>query len=118
MGRFCPVASLTWPVVRLTVTPYAFGQAEKLAAALGCSHALAQVLVRRGLPEPAAARPVLEAGAANPPAAPGRSGVRQQDTRWRRSAGSGRPPCPCSATSAAAGASPCTATTTSTASAP
>src|SRR3954466_13281242 len=66
MGRFCPVASLTWPVVRLTVTPYAFGQAEKLAAALGCSHVLAQVLVRRGLPEPAAARAFLEAAAEHP----------------------------------------------------
>src|SRR3954469_9728966 len=66
MGRFCPVASLTWPVVRLTVTPYAFEPAEQLAAALDWSHVLAQVLVRRGLAEPAAARAFLEAADEHP----------------------------------------------------
>src|SRR4051812_19347405 len=66
MGRFCPAASLTWPVVRLSVTPYAFEQAENLAAALSCSHVLAQVLVRRGLAEPDAARAFLEAAAEHP----------------------------------------------------
>ncbi|HEY7075848.1 MAG TPA: single-stranded-DNA-specific exonuclease RecJ, partial [Solirubrobacteraceae bacterium] len=52
--------------MRLTVTPYAFEQAEQLAAALGCSHVLAQVLVRRGLGEPEAARAFLAAGDEHP----------------------------------------------------
>ena len=37
---------------RLQVTPYEFAAAARLAAELGCSHVLAQVLVRRGLGEP------------------------------------------------------------------
>jgi single-stranded-DNA-specific exonuclease len=40
---------------RYTVTPYDYGAAERLAAALGVSHTLAQILVRRGLGDPAAA---------------------------------------------------------------
>jgi single-stranded-DNA-specific exonuclease len=51
---------------RLQVSPYEFAAAERLAAALGCSHVLAQVLVRRGLEEPAAARAFLAAAAAHP----------------------------------------------------
>jgi single-stranded-DNA-specific exonuclease len=34
---------------RLTVSPYEFAAAARLAGELGCSHVLAQVLVRRGL---------------------------------------------------------------------
>jgi single-stranded-DNA-specific exonuclease len=51
---------------RLTIAPYAFAQAAALAAELGCSHVLAQVLVRRGLGDPAAARAFLAADAEHP----------------------------------------------------
>src|SRR5215216_6321049 len=44
---------------RFAVTPYDYTAAERLAAALGVSHVLAQVLVRRGLADPAAARAFL-----------------------------------------------------------
>ena len=47
---------------RLKVTPYAFAAAAQLATELGCSHVVAQVLVRRGLGEPEAARAFLAAG--------------------------------------------------------
>lgn len=47
---------------RLSVSPYAFAAAARLSAELSCSHVLAQVLVRRGLGEPAAARAFLAAG--------------------------------------------------------
>ena len=47
---------------RLSVTPYEFAAASGLARELGCSHVLAQVLVRRGLGEPEAARAFLAAG--------------------------------------------------------
>ena len=47
---------------RLKVTPYAFAAAAQLATELGCSHVVAQVLVRRGLGEPGAARAFLAAG--------------------------------------------------------
>ena len=52
--------------VRFEVPPYAFGTAERLADALGVSHVLAQVLVRRGLGDPAAARAFLAAADAHP----------------------------------------------------
>jgi single-stranded-DNA-specific exonuclease len=51
---------------RLSVAPYEFSAAARLAAALGCSHVLAQVLVRRGLGAPEAAREFLEAGVSHP----------------------------------------------------
>ena len=51
---------------RFTVTPYDYGAAERLAAALGVSHVLAQVLVRRGLGEEAQARAFLAAAEAHP----------------------------------------------------
>ena len=51
---------------RLVIAPYDFAAAERLAAELGCSHVLAQVLVRRGLGEPDAARAFLAAGEAHP----------------------------------------------------
>ena len=54
---------------RLQVSPYEFAAAERLAAELGCSHVLAQVLVRRGLGDPEAARAFLAAGEAHPLAA-------------------------------------------------
>lgn len=47
---------------RLSVSPYAFAAASRLSAELSCSHVLAQVLVRRGLGEPEAARAFLAAG--------------------------------------------------------
>ena len=47
---------------RLTVSPYEFAAAARLAAELGCSHVLAQVLVRRGLSSAADARAFLAAG--------------------------------------------------------
>ena len=51
---------------RVEVAPYAFAQTARLTAELSCSHVLAQVLVRRGLGEPAAARAFLEAGVSHP----------------------------------------------------
>src|SRR3954451_645398 len=52
--------------VRLEVAPYEFAAAARLTAELSCSHVLAQVLVRRGLAEPEAARRFLEAGVSHP----------------------------------------------------
>ena len=51
---------------RFAVTPYDYAAAERLAADLGVSHVLAQVLVRRGLGDPAAARAFLAAADAHP----------------------------------------------------
>ena len=51
---------------RFTVAPYEFSAAERLAAALGVSHVLAQVLVRRGLGDPEEARAFLAAREAHP----------------------------------------------------
>jgi single-stranded-DNA-specific exonuclease len=51
---------------RFTVMPYDFAAAERLAAALGVSHVLAQVLVRRGLAGEAEARAFLAAAEAHP----------------------------------------------------
>jgi single-stranded-DNA-specific exonuclease len=51
---------------RFTVTPYDYAAAERLSAALGVSHVLAQVLVRRGLGEEAEARAFLAAAEAHP----------------------------------------------------
>ena len=51
---------------RFDIAPYDFAAAERLARELGVSHVLAQVLVRRGLGEPAAARRFLEAEEAHP----------------------------------------------------
>ena len=65
--------------VRLEVAPYRFGDAERLAGALGVSHVTAQVLVRRGLGEPEAARAFLAAEARHPPAA--FSGLREGAAR-------------------------------------
>src|ERR687883_1526026 len=52
--------------MRLAVDTYPFAAAQRLAAALGCSHVLAQVLVRRGLGEPDAARAFLAAADEHP----------------------------------------------------
>ena len=46
---------------RLQVAPYDFAAAERLCEALGVSHVAAQVLVRRGLGDPAAARTFFDA---------------------------------------------------------
>ena len=51
---------------RLHISPYEFAAAERLGARLGCSHVLAQVLVRRGLGEPSAAQAFLAAAEAHP----------------------------------------------------
>ena len=51
---------------RYAVTPYDYGAAERLAGALGVSHTLAQILVRRGLDDPAEAERFL-AGAERHP---------------------------------------------------
>src|SRR5690242_9294292 len=61
-------APSVWRTVdaRLVVSPYEFAAAARLADALGCSHVLAQVLVRRGFGDAAAAREFLEAGVAHP----------------------------------------------------
>ena len=51
---------------RLTVSPYEFTAAARLAGELGCSHVLAQVLVRRGLGSIPEARAFLAAQDAHP----------------------------------------------------
>jgi single-stranded-DNA-specific exonuclease len=51
---------------RFEIAPYDFAAAERLGADLGVSHVVAQVLVRRGLADPAAARGFLEAEEAHP----------------------------------------------------
>jgi single-stranded-DNA-specific exonuclease len=51
---------------RFTVAPYDYALAERLAADLGVSHVVAQVLVRRGLAAPAQARAFLAAEDAHP----------------------------------------------------
>ena len=51
---------------RFTVTPYDYAAAERLAASLGVSHVLAQVLVRRGLGDDGEARAFLAAAEAHP----------------------------------------------------
>jgi single-stranded-DNA-specific exonuclease len=51
---------------RLSVSPYEFAAAARLVDALGCSHVLAQVLVRRGFREPGAAAEFLAARVAHP----------------------------------------------------
>jgi single-stranded-DNA-specific exonuclease len=51
---------------RFTVAPYDYAAAERLAGELGVSHVLAQVLVRRGLDDAAAARAFLDARDAHP----------------------------------------------------
>jgi single-stranded-DNA-specific exonuclease len=52
--------------VRLAIAPYDYAAAERLGAELGVSHVTAQVLVRRGFGESAAAREFLEAGVSHP----------------------------------------------------
>ena len=52
--------------VRLEVAPYDYAAAERLAAALGVSHVTAQVLVRRGFGDVAAARAFLAAEVEHP----------------------------------------------------
>ena len=54
------------PAVDLTIPPYDFAAAERLEAELKISHVLAQVLVRRGHGDPAAARSFLDADVRHP----------------------------------------------------
>jgi len=54
------------PDPRLEISPYDYRQAARLSRELGISHVTAQVLVRRGMGEPAAAREFLAAGTAHP----------------------------------------------------
>ena len=57
------------PEPRLEIPSYDFEAALILERELGVSHVLAQILVRRGLAEPAAARDFLEAQERHPPTA-------------------------------------------------
>src|ERR1700759_2875096 len=57
------------PTTRLEVPPYELEAALALERELGIGHVLAQVLVRRGLSEAAAARAFLDAAEHHPPAA-------------------------------------------------
>ena len=52
--------------VRLQVAPYDYAAAERLREAVGVSHVTAQVLVRRGLADPARARTFLDADVRHP----------------------------------------------------
>ncbi|MGH2969692.1 MAG: hypothetical protein ACRDK0_11605, partial [Solirubrobacteraceae bacterium] len=54
------------PDARLALERYEFGAAQRLGAELGVSGILAQVLVRRGLAEAAAARAFLAAADEHP----------------------------------------------------
>ena len=54
------------PDAQFDITPYDFAAAERLSRELDVSHVLAQVLARRGLGDPAAARRFLEAEEAHP----------------------------------------------------
>jgi single-stranded-DNA-specific exonuclease len=54
------------PDAQFEIAPYDFAAAERLRCELGVSHVLAQVLVRRGLGDPAAARHFLEAEETHP----------------------------------------------------
>jgi single-stranded-DNA-specific exonuclease len=54
------------PSVRLATAPYDYAAAERLERMLGVSHVVAQVLVRRGMGDPAAARTFLEADVRHP----------------------------------------------------
>ncbi len=54
------------PEIRLDVAPYDYAAARRLAAELGVSHVVAQVLVRRGFAAPEAARAFLDAGVRHP----------------------------------------------------
>ena len=52
--------------VRFDIAPYEFAAAHRLTAELGVTHPVAQVLARRGLGDPAAARAFLEADDRHP----------------------------------------------------
>ena len=64
-----PEASLPAPVPRLEIAPYDLDAACALERELGVSHVLGQVLVRRGLSNPSAARAFLAAGEIHDPGA-------------------------------------------------
>jgi single-stranded-DNA-specific exonuclease len=57
------------PRPRLEVAPYVAAEALRLERELGVGHVLAQILVRRGLVDPAEARRFLDAGEAHDPGA-------------------------------------------------
>ncbi len=57
------------PEARLEIAPCGVGETARLRAELGCSDVLAQVLVRRGLADPAAAQAFLAADETHPPGA-------------------------------------------------
>ena len=60
------VRAVAPPEIRLDVAPYDYAAARRLAAELGVSHVVAQVLVRRGFAAPEAARAFLDAGVRHP----------------------------------------------------
>jgi single-stranded-DNA-specific exonuclease len=64
-----PAGGPTRSVPRLEIPPYDLQAALSLERKLGVSHVLAQVLVRRGLTDPAAARAFLDAAEEHPPRA-------------------------------------------------
>ena len=64
--RTYAAATLSSMDTRFAVAPYDYAAAERLSAELGVSHVLAQVLVRRGLGDLAAARAFLAAADAHP----------------------------------------------------
>jgi single-stranded-DNA-specific exonuclease len=64
-----PATSIAPPPPRLELAPYDLAAAIELRSELGISHAFAQVLVRRGLGDPQAARDFLRAGERYDPSA-------------------------------------------------
>ena len=61
--------STALPEPCFAAAPYDFGEARRLERELGLSHAMAQILVRRGMGEPAAARSFLAADETHDPSA-------------------------------------------------
>ncbi len=61
-GLGTPPARPHRPTPRLEIPTYDFAAGQRLERELGVSHVLAQILVRRGMPDPAGARAFLDAG--------------------------------------------------------
>jgi single-stranded-DNA-specific exonuclease len=82
-----PAGDLVAPATRLEIPPYDLAAAVALRRELGVSHSFAQVLVRRGLGDPAAAREFLKADEAHEPAAFAGIDVAVQSIRHQIAAG-------------------------------
>jgi single-stranded-DNA-specific exonuclease len=82
-----PSAPARAPGPRLEIPTYDLGAARLLERELGVSHAVSQILVRRGMPDPASARSFLEAREHHDPSA--FAGIGQAVAMIRRHVGAG-----------------------------